>query len=112
MSIIHQMNTIAAVPFIQETLARLFQVELQRLNRPDSFFTQLSHFLEQKQIQTMNALDDLNINYVYGDSNVYILMDIRQFAPCMDPPPNNKMPLDVQISHWLSSNKVLFISRI
>lgn len=66
--------------FFQEVIARCFELEVSRLNQPESYFKSISEELKPKRDQLAKLLLDIGLTPVIPEGGYFMLADISKIA--------------------------------
>ena len=104
--LMHQ-NTVGSSPTpIQEALAVGFELELERMQTPDSYWKQLSDSLESKRDRMSNFLSSASLIPTVPEGGYFMIADFSKLSDRIDLSSETGTH-DYKFAKWLSKNKKL-----
>ncbi|XP_041370941.1 kynurenine--oxoglutarate transaminase 3-like isoform X2 [Gigantopelta aegis] len=104
MRTMHQNCNYTCPTILQEAIAASFEVELGRLDSPDSYLHQLPVDLEPKRDRLAQMLQDVGMSPVIPEGGYFMLADISTFDT---PTSDEDEPKDFKFVKWMTKEKKL-----
>lgn len=107
MQILHQ-NCVYTCPTpIQEAVATSFELELQRLDKPECYFNELPAQLEAKRNLIVKYLEDVDMDPVVPEGGYFIIADFSKLGGKINFDSGTKETKDYKFAKWLLKEKKL-----
>jgi len=106
-AIVHQ-NCVYACPTpIQEAVARAFELEIERMDKPECYFTSISVDLKRKRDFIAKTLEEVGMTPIIPEGGYFIMADWTALESKADLASETDAQRDYRFVKWLSKNKKL-----
>jgi kynurenine--oxoglutarate transaminase/cysteine-S-conjugate beta-lyase/glutamine--phenylpyruvate transaminase len=78
--VVHNNSIYCCPTFFQEVIGRCFELELSRLNKPESYFKSIVEELKPKRDRLAKLLLDIGLTPVIPEGGYFMLADISKIA--------------------------------
>lgn len=107
LQLLHQNCIYTCATPIQEAVALGFETEIERINKPDSYWKELADMLEAKRDRMASFLSSVNMNPTLPEGGYFMIADFSKLAEQIDLSSETGTK-DYKFVRWLSKNKVCF----
>jgi kynurenine--oxoglutarate transaminase/cysteine-S-conjugate beta-lyase/glutamine--phenylpyruvate transaminase len=105
LQLFHQ-NSVHSCPTpIQEAVAIGFEIEIERMDNPDSFWKELAEMLEPKRDRMSAFLSSVSMNPTIPEGGYFMIADFSKLAERVDLSSESGTK-DYKFVKWLSKTKV------
>uniref|UniRef100_A0A8C0G3X3 Kynurenine--oxoglutarate transaminase 3 n=1 Tax=Chelonoidis abingdonii TaxID=106734 RepID=A0A8C0G3X3_CHEAB len=104
---VHQNSVYHCPTAAQEALAQAFQREFDSYGKPDSYFVQLSHELQQKRDWLVRSLVAGGMKPIVPEGTYFLMADFSEFKSEVPDVPDSDEPYDSRFIKWMIINKGL-----
>ncbi|KAL5484469.1 hypothetical protein EMCRGX_G020977 [Ephydatia muelleri] len=87
---------------LQEALSEAFDVETDKLGKPDCYFVELPRLLRRKRDEALAVLREVGFNPIVPDGGYFVLADVSKFNMEFD---NKDEAYDFQFVKWMTKTK-------